>query len=370
MSVSTIPKKGAAPDRYKSFQLALDDIRRRAEARVGQEDVQRVKRLMAISRTAEVTGRVLLHFSIGPVTFLAGVGALWLHKTLQATEIGHPALHGCYDGLEGAHRYQSKNFYWDAPIDEESWREVHNLRHHPYTNVNERDPDMQFGPVRLTDETPWRWYHRFQVPYTLFMMWPAFTSGINWQFTGLSDLLSPNSPPHILPDRTAASKRRAVWRALRSFLPYYAKEYVLFPLLAGPMFWKVLLGNWMAETLRDLWAAACIFCGHLGDDVVAHPSGSKAGGRGRWYAMQCESTHNFECPAPFNVLCGGLDLQIEHHLFPKLPPQRLREIAPEVRAACEAHGVPYRSNPWSKVLRGAVARLQALSRPDPRPAVA
>lgn len=356
-------------DRYQAFQEAIDDIRRRAQAKVGDDDVRRVKRLMLLSRSAEVMGRVLIHFSIGPVGFLAGVGALWLHKTLQATEIGHPALHGCYDGLEGAEAFHSKRFSWDTPIDEESWREVHNLRHHPYTNVSERDPDMQFGPVRLTAETPWKWYHRFQLPYTLFTMWPAFTSGINLQFTGFADLLSPNTPPHILPDRSKASKRRAVRRLLRSFVPYYAKEYVLFPLLAGPMFWKVLLGNWMAETLRDLWAAACIFCGHLGDDVVAHPAGTKAGSRGRWYAMQCESTHNFSCPAPIDVLCGGLDLQIEHHLFPKLPPQRLREIAPEVRAACEAHGVPYRTAPWSEVLWQSLRHLHALSKPDAQPAM-
>jgi linoleoyl-CoA desaturase len=62
------------------------------------------------------------------------------------------------------------------------------------------------------------------------------------------------------------------------------------------------------------------------------------------------------------VLCGGLDKQIEHHLFPRLPPERLREIAPEVRAACARHGVRYRSASWAKTLGRALARVAALSR--------
>ena len=56
----------------------------------------------------EVVGRVLIHVSLEPVTFFAGVGALWLHKQLQATEIGHTALHGAWDGLPGRRAVRSR----------------------------------------------------------------------------------------------------------------------------------------------------------------------------------------------------------------------------------------------------------------------
>jgi len=52
--------------------------------------------------------------------FTVGVLALWLHKQLQATEIGHTALHGAYDKLEGGDAFRSRTFRWDVPIDEES----------------------------------------------------------------------------------------------------------------------------------------------------------------------------------------------------------------------------------------------------------
>jgi linoleoyl-CoA desaturase len=66
-------------------------------------------------------------------------------------------------------------------------------------------------------------------------------------------------------------------------------------------------------------------------------------------------------------LCGGLDRQIEHHLFPRLPPNRLREIAPRVRAVCEAHGVRYLSKGWFSTLREVMGELRNLSRPTAVP---
>jgi NADPH-dependent stearoyl-CoA 9-desaturase len=104
--------------RVADFGRDLDAIRDRIEAEVGADDLRRVRRLDALSRGLEVTGRVLLHVSFDPLTFVAGVGALWLHKQLQATEIGHPALHGAYDRIPDAGRFASKNFRWDVPIDE------------------------------------------------------------------------------------------------------------------------------------------------------------------------------------------------------------------------------------------------------------
>ena len=57
----------------------------------------------------EVLGRGLIFFSPEPVSFLLGVGALWIHKQLQATEMGHTALHGAYDRLPGAEAFASKH---------------------------------------------------------------------------------------------------------------------------------------------------------------------------------------------------------------------------------------------------------------------
>lgn len=357
-------------ERMKRFGEAIDGIGNRVAAKVGAEDVIRLHRLNWFSRGMEVVGRTLLHFSLEPVSFLAGVGALWIHKQLQTTEIGHTVLHGVYDHLEGAGRLTSKKFSWDAPIHEASWRQGHNVEHHHFTNVAGKDPDMNFGPARLTERTPHKWFHHLQFPFLVAILAPNFTFFVNLHFTGLNDLYFGNGRADEYYSATDRSWK-AIWSAhltaLRKFVPYYLKNYLFFPLLAGlffwnmTMFWKVLLGNWLAETLRDIYSAATIYCGHTGEDVADFPEGTRAKGKGEWYAMQVGATNNFQVSRPISILCGGLDLQIEHHLFPKLPPARLREIAPEVREVCEAYGVPYRTDTWGRTLKKALAHMRNLS---------
>jgi len=367
MTISDLSSHSSSTDvdRYASFARAIDAIRADVEANVGEADVRYVVLLNRFSRAMEVVGRTLLHFSV-PISFTAGVFALWIHKQLQATEIGHTALHGAYDKLQGAQAFHSKTFKWDVPIDEESWRAGHNLRHHGNTNVVGKDPDIHFGPVRLTAQTPHTPIHRAQLPFTLFFLFPNFGFLMNLHFTGVNDYWFGNGRHDsfdFIADRSAKTKREVHWRALRKYIPYYLKNYLFFPLLAGPGFAKVLLGNWLAETMRDVYSAATIYCGHVGEDVAVYPEGTKTHSRGEWYAMQVEATNNFEVPLPISILCGGLDRQIEHHLFAKLPPQRLREIAPRVRAACEAHGVKYRTGSWGSVLTRALSHISNLSLP-------
>ena len=353
------------PERRRRFGQELDQLKERTFAELGSTDLAHVKRLDRFSLAMQVVGRVLIHVSPEPVTFFLGVGALWIHKQLQATEIGHTALHGAYDRIPGGKALSSKTFRWDTPIDEASWRYGHNVRHHGNTNVAGKDPDIHFGPVRLTEHTPHDARHRYQLPFTLGVLFPFFGFLMNLHFTGLTDVYVGNGRPEqfdFITDRSKESVRAAWKKALRKYIPYFIKNYVFFPALAGPFFWKVLLGNWLAERMRDVYSAATIFCGHVGHDVATYPEGTKALGRADWYAMQIEAANNYEVSLPVSVLCGGLDRQIEHHLFPTLPPQRLRQIAPEVRAICERHGVAYKTDTWGRTLRKALAHIAQLSR--------
>ena len=357
----------SGPEPLGRFAEDLDALRRRTVARLGDEDVAYVKRLDRFSRTLELVGRGLIHVSIDPGTFLVGVVSLAIHKQLQTAEIGHSALHGAWDDLPGAERFASRTFRWDTPVDEASWRRAHNGRHHGRTNVAAADPDIHFGPVRLTEQTPHSPWNVIAVPFAALVVFPNFLFIIGSHVTGVNDLLADNGRPErldFLPDRSLSSARAALGRALRKWIPYYAKEYVLFPALAGPFFWKVLAGNWLAETARNVYSAASIVCGHAGSDVRSWPAGTRAHGRGEWYAMQVEAAQDFEVSLPLSILCGGLDRQIEHHLFPTLPPPRLRQIAHEVRAICERHGVSYKTDTWGNTLRKAFAQISRLSRRD------
>src|SRR5689334_15751690 len=102
--VSVDPRSLSNHERYHQFGRELDQLHRETLAKIGKEDAEFVKRLDRFSRRMEILGRVLIFVSPEPVTFLAGVTALWVHKQLEAIEIGHAALHSAYDGLEGCER--------------------------------------------------------------------------------------------------------------------------------------------------------------------------------------------------------------------------------------------------------------------------
>lgn len=294
----------------ESFGAALDAIRARVEADLGPRDVRHVERVDEVSRWLQTIGRSWVVVSSGPLGFVGGVTCLWLGKQLQATEIGHAALHGAYDRFPEAARFHAATFSWQMPIDEALWTDLHNARHHPHTNIVGKDPGIGTLPV------------------------------------------------NAVADREHRSKLALAFAIARKALPYYAREYAMLPALAGPLWWKALLGHALSEVLRDVFSAAALYAGHDGDDVAYYPEGTKAGSRAEWYRMQIEATNNFAVPLPVSILCGGLDLHIEHHLFPKLPPHRLREIAPEVRRVCEAHGVAYKIDGWGKTLRKVVRQLR------------
>jgi linoleoyl-CoA desaturase len=348
---------------FTAFGADIDALRTRVEAEFGASDVAYIKRVARISRGLEVIGRCLIHFSLEPLSFGLGVLALGAHKQLHGSEIGHAVLHGAYDRLPGAEGFRSKGYWWEMPIDEESWHRGHNIRHHQYTNVAGRDPDCRYGTVRLNDRVEYRDENRYQWLHPL-VIWPTFSFNMAMHFSGMIDLYT-RKPGEwdVIEDRSKKTIIETHRRALRKAVPYYAKEYLLFPALAGPMFWKVALGNWLAERLRSIYSAATIFCGHVGEDTRAYEPHERAKSRAQWYAMQVEAARNFEVPKPISILCGGLDLQIEHHLFPKWPPNRLREVAPQVRAICERHGVRYQSDAWGRTLLSVFRRLRQLSRP-------
>ncbi len=352
-------------EKYAAFAADLDEVHADINAKLGEEDVAYIKKIEQVARFSEIVGRFLIHFSLDPMTWSAGVFALSLHNQLHATEIGHSALHGCWDGLAGAELFYSASFRWKTPVDEGSWKHEHNILHHQYTNIVGRDPDLSYGIMRAAPQVPWIPYHLLQVAQ-LFWTGPFFLWIIATYATGLTDLFHSGeggSYAKILPDRKPKTLARALQTTLKKMIPYSAYNFVLWPVLAGPFWWKVLAGNLTADMMRNIYSTATIYAGHFGDDLKYYDKDFKPHGRGEWYKAQVEAAHNYDVPLPISILCGALDIQIEHHLFPKLPPNRLREIQPKVEAICKRYGIRYQRGRWGQTLRTTVKRFLKLSLP-------
>jgi NADPH-dependent stearoyl-CoA 9-desaturase len=136
------------------------------------------------------------------------------------------------------------------------------------------------------------------------------------------------------------------------------KDYVVFPLLAGPFFLPVLLGNAVANILRNLWTYTIIFCGHFTADAETFPKESiKNESRGHWYLRQLRGSSNLAGGKLLNVLSGNLSHQIEHHFYPDVPANRYAEVAPEVKAICARYGQHYNTGSLPKQFGQVVWRI-------------
>jgi NADPH-dependent stearoyl-CoA 9-desaturase len=105
----------------------------------------------------------------------------------------------------------------------------------------------------------------------------------------------------------------------------------------------------VANTVRNFWAHAVIFCGHFPEGVETFPEEQLEGEtRGQWYVRQMMGSANLSGGKVFHTMTGNLSHQIEHHIFPDIPSNRYVEIAPRVREICKRYGLNYTTGPLTK----------------------
>ncbi|KAK7812522.1 delta(8)-fatty-acid desaturase [Quercus suber] len=116
-------------------------------------------------------------------------------------------------------------------------------------------------------------------------------------------------------------------------------------------------------------ASRFLFClNHFSSNVyVGHPSGNE------WCDKQTKGTLDITCPSWMDWFHGGLQFQIEHHLFPRLPRCQLRKVSPMVQELCKKHNLPYNSASFWKAnemtigtLRTAALQARDLANPVPK----
>ena len=155
-----------------------------------------------------------------------------------------------------------------------------------------------------------------------------------------------------------AQMRKAFKPVGKKMLRQVLKDYVVFPLLAGPFFLAVLAGNVVANLLRNLWTFTIIFCGHFTADAETFPKESiRNESRGHWYLRQLRGSSNLAGGKLLNVMSGNLSHQIEHHFYPDIPANRYAEVAPEVKAICARYGQHYNTGSLPKQFGQVIWRI-------------
>ncbi len=357
------------PERIKAFAEELNQLKAEIHAKVGEEDVIYVQSVNQVARVCEITGRLLLHFSKDPVSWALGVLSLWVYLQLDNLEIHHHAQHQAWDKLPDAAPFHSDNYYHNSSVDEKSWRYRHNILHHSYTGQIDKDPDVSFGFFRLGEFMDKQYFHGLQ-PLMLLLNATNAASSLGMVATGLQDYLVRLIPGYRREDHVPMSKEMnfkgfqdSLWRYVRKAVPTTAYNYGLFGLLAAPSprrVAQVTLGMLSAELLRNIFTGLTFYTGHMGEDIKHYDTPPK--NRAEWYVQQIEGTGNVRASRPVSLLMGHLNYQIEHHLFPKLPPNRLEEIAPRVEALCHKYGVQYSTGNFKEQLMSVFRRVVTYSK--------
>ena len=342
-------------EQIEAFGEELDALRQRVLDDLGERDVDYIRNVIRAQRALEVAGRGLLFLSILPPAWLGGVGALSLSKILDNMEIGHNVMHGQYDWT-GDPTLSGNEFEWDTACPADQWRHSHNYMHHTFTNIVGKDRDIGYGILRMSEEQEWEPYYLGNPVYaTLLALF--FQYGV-----ALHDLEIEQVRTGKYDWGERRSMAASIWRKVRR---QSLKDYVLFPLLAGPQAPLVLAGDASANLVRNVWAFMIIFCGHFPDGTEEFTEEEAENEtRGGWYLRQLLGSSNLTGRRLFHILSGNLSFQIEHHLFPDIPAHRYAEISVEVREICERYGIDYHTGPLPKQFGSVVRKIVRLALPD------
>jgi len=276
----------------------------------------------------------------------AGFGLVWGHVAFLGHDAGHQAIFARQRSNDVLGRLLGNvlvglSYGW--------WVDTHN-RHHANPNHEERDPDIGDGVLAFTvaqAASRGGRVSRFIARRQAWLFFPLLT------LEGIS--LHVDSVAAVKSDRYRSARggsRR--WEAVG--LAVHAVLYVgLLLVVMSPE--KALA---FAAVHQAVWGVymGCTFApNHKGMPIIG------PGEKLDFLRRQVLTSRNVRGGPLIDFALGGLNYQIEHHLFPSMPRGSLRHAQPLVQAHCAALGVPYCETSLIGSYRAALGHLNAIGAP-------
>jgi linoleoyl-CoA desaturase len=239
------------------------------------------------------------------------------------------------------------------------WHYKHNLAHHTHTNIVGQDDDISMGVLgRISPFQRWYPHHRFQSIY-IWLLYAVFA--LQWQVGG--------EFRNLLFKRSVGSIRQPVPQG-KDLVIFWAGKIIFYGLAFGlPMalhpVGRVLAVYGISALILGLVLALVFQVSHCSDAATFRSVGPDSHLVPRpWAEHQVETTVDFaRSNRVLSWFLGGLNFQIEHHLFPKISHVHYPALAPIVEEACRAHGVRYFAHPtMGAAVRSHLRQLRAMGR--------
>lgn len=265
-------------------------------------------------------------------TVIIGIGMAGIGMNVM-----HDGNHGSYSTKSWINKFMGSSIYILAG-NVYNWQVQHNVLHHTYTNVHGHDEDLDAGKIiRFTKEAKWYRFHKFQHYYSVFL-YGLLT--FNWAIT--TDFLQMK---RYLKRKLSYGEFKSPviqWTVLIITKIIYFSIWLLIPMLLGIVWWKVLLGFFVMHYTAGLILSVVFQLAHVVPDTKNPVPNEEGELENTWAIHQLYTTANF---APKNKLVnwftGGLNHQIEHHIFPNISHVHYGKIAEIVKQTAKECNLPY-----------------------------
>lgn len=319
---------------------------------------------------------MLAMYFVPLVAILAGVGqyslglfyACWVLMGLGLVGIGtsimHDSNHGSYSTSKVVNYIMGGiiNLMGAYTV---NWRIQHNILHHTYTNVSGLDDDIDSG--KLLRMSPHQEYHSFQKWQHIYC-WPLYAlMNIYWVFAKDYKQAFQFEREGLL-RKEKKTLKQALWEITAMRLFYFAYTVVLPIFISGVAWYHVVLGFVLVQVIAG-FSLACIFQpAHVMETSDYAQPDDQRKMENSWAVHQVLNTANF---APRNKLLtwfiGGLNRQIEHHLFPQICHVHYPALAKIVKKTAKEFDLPYHEYPtFRNALKAHYEMLKELGKPQPQ----
>ncbi len=249
----------------------------------------------------------------------------------------HDANHEVFSSKKWVNKLMGSSIYILAGNDY-NWKVQHNVLHHTYTNIQGYDEDIDAGRIiRFSKHTKWMKIHKYQKYYSFFLYglltvnW-AITTDFKQTYNYLKRKLSYGKMPNPATQWTKLIIGKIVYYALWVALPVYL----------GFAWWQILIGFMIMHYTAGVILSVIFQLAHVMPNTEMPTPDENGNMKNTWAIHQLYTTSNF---APKNWLVefytGGLNHQVEHHLFTQISHIHYQKIAKIVKETALEFKLPY-----------------------------
>ena len=354
-------------EQIEAIGVELDALRKEVMDSRGARDAAYIRKVIKVQRYLEMGSRAVLLFSnvkvkgVRPAWWL-GTAGLSVAKILENMEIGHNVMHGQWDWMRDP-KIHSTAWEWDNASPSSQWKHSHNEIHHTFTNVLGRDNDLGYGILRVDEDQRWSLFFLFQPIWHVgnALLFEYSIAAYDLELGGY--LAKKNRMSEEEKAKFKGDAKEVVAKIKRQA----TKDYLVHPALSAVTgsARTTLTANVVANLVRNVWTNTVIICGHFPPGIATFEKTSIEGEtRGEWYVRQMLGSGNISGSPAMHVMTGNLSHQIEHHLFPDMPSNRYREIAPRIRDLMERNNLPYVTGSLAKQAGSVYWKVVQLSLPN------